>query len=146
MSVLLRPALSAEAPALGAILSDWIDATPWMPRIHTHEEDRGFAAMMVAEMAVTVAEAGGRPVGFLARREHFVHALYLEAAARGQGIGRLLVQAAMAVRDELTLWCFQVNRPALRFYAGLGFTEAERGDGSGNDEGLPDVRLIWRRG
>jgi GNAT superfamily N-acetyltransferase len=145
VSVRLRPARPADADALAAILSDWIDQTEWMPRIHTRDEDRGFAGHLIEAMSVTVAEHGSRPVGFLARREGFIHALYLDAHARGLGIGRRLVAAAQAAVDELTLWSFQANAPALAFYAALGFAEAERGDGSGNDEGLPDVRLVWRR-
>jgi L-amino acid N-acyltransferase YncA len=145
VSLRLRPARPEDAPALGAILSDWIDETDWMPRIHSREEDMGFAARLIDEMQVMVAETRGRPVGFLARREHFVHALYLSAAARGRGIGRRLLAAAQEVADELTLWTFQANRAARDFYAAHGFHEVETGDGTGNDEGLPDVRLAWRR-
>jgi ribosomal protein S18 acetylase RimI-like enzyme len=39
---------------------------------------------------------------------------------------------------------FQANARALAFYRREGFHEAERTDGSGTEEGLPDVRLIWR--
>jgi L-amino acid N-acyltransferase YncA len=145
VSLRLRPARPEDAPALGAILSDWIDETDWMPRLHSRDEDHGFAARLIAEMQVMVAEARGQPVGFLARREHFVHALYLSAAARGRGIGRRLLAAAQDVADELTLWTFQANHAAREFYAALGFREVETGDGAGNDEGLPDVRLAWRR-
>ena len=31
------------------------------------------------------------------------------------------------------------------FYVREGFTEVELTDGAGNDEGLPDVRLVWHR-
>jgi ribosomal protein S18 acetylase RimI-like enzyme len=146
VSVRLRPARPGDAAALGAILSDWADETEWLPRTHSRDEDRGFAGHLIGAMSVTVAVAGGRPVGFLARREGYIHALYLAAHARGMGIGRRLVAAAQAAADELTLWTFQANAPARAFYDALGFAEAERTDGAGNDEGLPDVRLLWRRG
>lgn len=35
--------------------------------------------------------------------------------------------------------------PARAFHARMGFTEIARTDGTGNDEGLPDVQLEWRR-
>ena len=150
MSTPLRPARAGDAPALAAILSGWIDATPWMPRIHTYDEDRGFARHLIAEMEVTVCcrrplgLLRGRPLGFLARRDHFIHALYLAPEARRRGLGRRLLRAAKAESGDLTLWCFQSNGPARAFYASEGFREVEFGDGSGNDEGLPDVRLEWR--
>ena len=74
-----------------------------------------------------------------------MQALHVAAAARGQGVGRALLDEVKATEPEIDLWTFQANRPALAFYGRLGFVEAERTDGSGTDEGLPDVRLIWRR-
>ena len=141
----LRPARPSDAAALAAILSDWIDATPWMPRIHSRAEDRGFVARLIAEMTVTVAERDGRAAGFLARRDGFVHALYLAPAERRRGTGRRLLRAAQADCAELVLWCFQANAPARAFYASEGFVAAEATDGAGNDEHLPDLRLVWHR-
>lgn len=147
----LRPATEADAPALAAILSDWIDATPWMPRRHSRLEERGFVLRLIREMTVTVAMAPGatggpaRPRGFLARRDGFIHALYLAPQARRRGLGRRLLDAAKAEAPALELWVFQANAPARAFYRAQGFAEAESGDGSGNDEGLPDLRLVWQR-
>ncbi|GHD97675.1 hypothetical protein GCM10010339_00960 [Streptomyces alanosinicus] len=44
----------------------------------------------------------------------------------------------------LSLWTFQVNKPAHRFYERHGFTAVESTDGSGNEEREPDVRYVWR--
>jgi hypothetical protein len=41
------------------------------------------------------------------------------------------------------LWTFQANAPARRFYERHGFGAVEFGDGSGNEEGEPDVRYVW---
>jgi GNAT superfamily N-acetyltransferase len=141
----LRPARAADAAALATILSDWIDATPWMPRIHSRDQDRCFTARLIDEMSVTLAEEAA-PLGFIALRDGFVHALYVAADARRRGIGRQLLAAARAEAAALTLWTFQANREARAFYAREGFVEVEAGDGSGNDEGLPDLRLEWHRG
>lgn len=147
---LIRGAKAADAKALGKILSDWIDATPWMPRIHTRREDAAHALRLIREMEVRVIcrrrpLLPARPVGFLARRAHFVHALYLAPEARGRGLGGALIREAKAASPHLELWCFQANHPARAFYQAHGFTPKEYGDGSGNDEGLPDLRLTWSR-
>jgi hypothetical protein len=46
--------------------------------------------------------------------------------------------------DGFGLWVFTSNTPARAFYAGHGFVETERTDGSDNEEHAPDVRMEWR--
>lgn len=140
----LRPAQPLDAGRVGAILSAWIDETPWMPRIHTRAEDIGFASMMVDRGWVTVSE-NETITGFLARDGDDIQALYVDASARGQGVGSRLLSDAMRRVDQLTLWTFQANIRAQAFYERHGFTPVERTDGAGNDEGLPDIRYHWQR-
>lgn len=143
MKVQIEPARADDAAAIADILSDWIDATPWMPRIHTRDEDRGFGAFLIEKMAVIVARKGGEVAGFLARDGAVIHALYLAAGQRGRGIGKALLDSAKAGRGRLELWTFQANADAQRFYAREGFVEVEATDGQGNDEKLPDIRMEW---
>ena len=140
-SVPLRHATPLDAGALGAILSDWIDATPWMPRLHTRAEDIAHMGTLIGRGWVTVA---GEPAkGFLAREAGFVHALYVDETARGCGIGTALLSDAMQNALRLELWTFEANSAAHRFYEGAGFRLAETTDGASNDEGLPDRRYVW---
>lgn len=140
----LRPATPLDAGRVGAILSAWVDETPWMPRIHTRAEDIGFAGMMVDRGWVTVSE-NETITGFLARNGDDIHALYIDPKARGQGIGSKLLTNAMHQEDRLTLWTFQANTRAQAFYERHGFTPVEHTGGAGNDEGLPDIRYHWQR-
>lgn len=142
----LRPARSTDAGRTGTILSGFIDQTSWMPRVHTRAQDVAFAADMIDRGWVTVAEQDDQVVGFSARDGATVHALYVDMNLRGQGIGRQLLQDMQAKESTLSLWTFQANTPAQTFYAQYGFTEVERTDGAGNDEQLPDIRLLWKRG
>lgn len=141
---LLRPATPLDAGRVGAILSAWIDETPWMPRIHTRAEDIAHADMMVRQGWVTVSE-NETINGFLARNGDDIHALYIAPDARGQGVGSRLLIDAMHKNDQLSLWTLQANTRAQAFYERHGFTEVERTDGTGNDEGLPDIRYHWQR-
>lgn len=143
--VSIRPARSTDAGAVGAILSEFIDTTPWMPRIHTRAEDIGFAGHMIDKGWVSVAELAGQVTGFAAREAEGLHALYVAAAARRAGIGSALLRACQAQVQRLELWTFQANAGAQAFYVRHGFTAVEHTDGVGNDEGLPDIRFEWTR-
>lgn len=145
MIPVLRAAEIGDVPALAAILQGWIDVTPWMPKLHSMADHLAFVARLVHEGGVQVAEVDGQAVGFLARKDAEVTALYLAATVRGRGVGSALLRATQRDAPALDLWTFDVNQGAKRFYASHGFVEVGRGDGSGNDEGLPDVRLSWRR-
>lgn len=142
--MILRPATPLDAGRVGAILSAWIDETPWMPRIHTRAEDIAHAAMMVDRGWVTVAAAPDI-TGFIARDGDDIHALYIDASVRGKGHGARLLTDAMQHEDHLTLWTFQANTRAQAFYERHGFEPVEHTDGAGNDEGLPDIRYHWQR-
>lgn len=140
---IIEPARPADAEAIGLILSDWIDQTPWMPRIHKPEDEQGFARDLVARGWVMVARRCGRVAGFMARDGEEIVALYIAAHARGQGLGKALVARAQKAAPRLTLWTFQFNDPARAFYEARGFREVERTGGAGNDEKLPDIRYVW---
>ncbi|MCL3882077.1 GNAT family N-acetyltransferase [Marivita sp. GX14005] len=142
---LLRPASPLDAGRVGTILSDWIDATHWVPRVRSRAEEIAGAGAMIDRGWVIVAETGEDVMGFIAQGDGTVHALYIDTAARGQGLGARLLQRCMKERSGLQLWSFVENSGARRFYRRLGFREFERGDGAGNDEGLPDIRLEWQR-
>ena len=147
MSWRLDEAHADDGTALGAILSDWIDETEWMPRLHTRDEDRGFCLELIGAGHVRVLRGPGGIGGFLAREGDYVPALYVAAPWRGQGFGKRLVDDAKALSTgRLWLWTFQANETARRFWLGQGFREAELTDGADNDERLPDARMIWEAG
>jgi ribosomal protein S18 acetylase RimI-like enzyme len=139
----MRDATTADLPRLARILGDWVAATDWMPKLHSRAQDLGFLGLLRQRGLLRVS--GDPALGFLARQGGKIDALYLAPAARRQGLGRALLAEAMRDEPVLTLWTFQANHPARAFYSALGFEEIARGDGSGNDEALPDIRLQWRR-
>ena len=87
--------------------------------------------------------AGIRILGFAA--PGWIEQLYVAPDRLGQGIGSRLVDLAKTRSpDGLTLWTFQVNERARRFYERHGFVAVELTDGSGNEERQPDVRYEWK--
>lgn len=141
----LTDAHKGDVVALAKFIGDWVRETGWMPVLHTRTEDEDFVAALLASHAVRVARGGSQPLGFLARQEGRIQALHVASGARGQGIGRALLDEVKAVEPEISLWTFQANTRAIAFYTGAGFVEAERTDGAATDEGLPDLRMIWSR-
>jgi len=145
VSVALADATPADARPLAHILADWIHATPWMPRLHTPEQDLGFLEGLIAGQLVRVVRIDGVAQGFLARQGAEISALYLAPSARGKGLGAALVTEAKAQSAALALWTFQANDGARRFYDRMGFAEDFRTEGIGNEECLPDIRLVWTK-
>ena len=144
MSIRCRSALPSDAPACVDILRAWIDETPWMPMLHSHASMVGFWGARIAENPAWVAAEGARVQGFCVRVGGMITALYLAADIRCRGVGRQLLDEARCDMARVDLWAFQANTAALRFYGRHGFVEVDRTDGD-NEEGLPDIRLAWRR-
>ena len=141
---MIRRATLADAPDIAAILAAWNRDTVWMPKLHTPAEDLQFAQHLITHRTTRLLY-GPDTLGFLSRAGQQIEALYLIPAARGKGLGRLLLNEAKAACAELTLFTFQANLSAQRFYAREGFVESGRSDGRDNAEQLPDLRLVWRK-
>jgi GNAT superfamily N-acetyltransferase len=134
-----------DAGPLAQILGDWVRETGWMPVLHSREEDARFVAGLIASHEVRVARGDRGALGFIVLSESEIPAFYLAADARGRGIGKALLSDAKVLRPRLSLWLFAANERAERFYLREGFREVERTDGQGNDESLPDIRMVWER-
>lgn len=138
----IRDGQPLDAGAAGDILGQSVRDHRWMPGLYSEAENIAHVGRLIDLGWVRVA-VDGVVRGFLAREEGYIHALYVARGSRGAGIGRSLIRDAMAKSDLLELHTFEANVGARRFYRQLGFVEAERSDGRDNDEGLPDVRLVW---
>lgn len=146
MTVHIRAATADDAQAAGEIVHQFQQGTTWMPNLYSLDEVTKLCRTMIDRGWVTVAEVQGQMVGFLARDRSEVCSLYLADDARGQGFGRALLEEAKEVSPELVLRTFEANEAARRFYHRQGFIEIGRGDGTNNDEGLPDIFLQWAQG
>jgi len=142
--MILSPAIPADAAPLAQILGDWVRGIGWIPVLHDRIADLGFVTRMITTHHILVARDPA-PVGFIAVKQGDIAGFYIAVEHRSKGIGKALLDAAKANEPRLALWTFQANTRAIAFYIREGFVELERTDGSGNEENLPDVRMIWRR-
>ncbi len=110
-----------------------------------------FSAELVPEPR---SAAGAVAVGLAMGRRRppdtcMVFSVWVADAARGQGVGRALVDAIAGWARSwgaitLVLWVYRANQPAIRFYERLGFTVQE--DGPDAELGAPHDALAMVRG
>lgn len=146
-AAVLRRAAEPDALAAADVwLRSFAAALPTVARPRTDDEVRDYFRGVVVPLRETwVAEAGDTVVGVMVLDEGLLSQLYLDPDWRGRGLGDRFMAVAKERRPRgLTLWTFQVNKPAHRFYERHGFVAAEFTDGSDNEEREPDVRYVWR--
>ncbi|MDB5071925.1 MAG: putative GCN5-related N-acetyltransferase [Candidatus Eremiobacteraeota bacterium] len=141
----VRRAHAGESDAVAALFRlSKETALPYLPDLHTPEEDRAFFRERVFETCeVWVAERNGLLVGFCAFREGWIDQLYVHPANQRTGVGAALLRKAMHANERLQLWTFQRNEQARAFYEAHGFTCAKMTNGSDNEEREPDVLYAW---
>jgi hypothetical protein len=121
------------------------EAMPWLPILHSRGEMTAcFAGHVLLHEEVLVAEMNELVMRFMAMEGDHVDHLYIAPAYQGRGIGDTLLAMAKELRPSgLTLWTFQRNAQARRFYEARGFVASEFTDGSRNEEREPDVLYAW---
>jgi putative acetyltransferase len=143
----LRRATLDDMAALARLHRRTVETSlPFVPHLHTPEEDAWwFAERLYATNQVWLAEAGQGPEGYIAYRSDFIEHLFVRPESQGVGLGLTLLEKARADADEISLWTFQQNLRARRFYERHGFFVVTETDGRDNEEKLPDVLYRWRR-
>ncbi|UXH46523.1 GNAT family N-acetyltransferase [Rossellomorea vietnamensis] len=96
------------------------------------------------EFEIDLALIDGKVVGMAAYNGTEINQLYIHVDYQGFGIGQMLLDKVKAKsRGSLTLYTFEVNENAQRFYEKNGFVVIGRGHE--NEENLPDIQYEWRR-
>ncbi|BDD71517.1 histone acetyltransferase [Streptomyces anthocyanicus] len=147
-AVVLRRARAVDARAAADVwLRSFAAALPTVVRPRSDSEVRAYFRHVVVERYETwvAQEDDGAVAGVMVLEGEELSQLYLAPERRGCGIGDRFVALAKERRaDGLSLWTFQVNAPARRFYERHGFRAVEWTDGDRNEEREPDVRYEWR--
>ncbi len=143
----LRHATRADGTDVAAIYLESFSTTlPHIRLAHSEAECREhFSTTVIDNDETWVACVADDVVGFCAFGATRLNHLYLRPESTGRGIGQRLLRLAKYRRPGgLDLWAFEANAGARRFYERHGFVAVEHGDGTGNEEGEPDVRYAWR--
>lgn len=143
MSVAIRPARVDDVPAILAIYNEAVANTTasWdHDPVTLKRRLERFEASRANGWAITVADEDGRVLGYgswgpfrsqTGFAQTMEHSVYVDAAARGRGVGRLLVQAiietARAAGVHALVGCLDAtNDVSLRLHESLGFVEVGR--------------------
>lgn len=136
MSVVIRPAAPGDCAAILAYIRALAEFERALDQVEATEES--LRATLFGEGAVSralIAEHEGRVAGFAiwffnystwqARKGLYLEDLYVDAAARGQGIGTALLRhlAGLAVAEGCGRFEWSVidwNEPAIRVYRRIG--------------------------
>lgn len=101
--ITLRPSESRDASRILEIWSKAVDATHGFllpaDRVAIGEEVEAFLPQAPLTLAVDVSD---RPLGFMFLHEGHMEALFIDPDHHGQGIGKVLVQRALALHPALT--------------------------------------------
>jgi ribosomal protein S18 acetylase RimI-like enzyme len=119
-------------------------ALPTLAGLHTPEEVRWFFRERIFATCQVWGYFDDRElVGIIAFRDGWIDQLYVQPSSQGRGIGTALLAIAQSRFPSLSLWTFQRNAAARRFYEKHGFTLIEETDGSRNIEKEPDALYRW---
>ncbi|MQQ10464.1 GNAT family N-acetyltransferase [Epibacterium sp. SM1979] len=132
----IRAYMASDNEKLSTI---WLDASlsahAFIGEERLREQQRLIETTYLPDSETWVACQSGEPIGFISLVDSFIGGLFVAPHYQMQGIGRILVGHAMALKEELRLEVYVDNHRALAFYQTLGFEELSRR--AIDDDGLP---------
>jgi GNAT superfamily N-acetyltransferase len=143
---LIRLATAEDVEEIARLYERSFATLDFLPVLHTLDEHRYWFGKQVTEHEGWVWDEDGVR-GFIVLTEDELMFLYLDVGWTGRGIGsRLLDHAKQRRPGGFTLWTFQQNDGARRFYERHGLVPIRFTEGEGNEEKTPDVQYRWTSG
>jgi GNAT superfamily N-acetyltransferase len=141
----LRSGEPEDVAPIARMMRSTYDRMTYIPRLHTPEEDLAFVASFFSDHEVWVADGGDGVLGFAVLSADQLLQIHVSPDKQNKGIGgRLLAQAKERRPGGFSLWVFQKNEGARRFYERHGLELVRVTDGEGNEENEPDAQYAWR--
>ena len=143
--LVFRPSIASDLPRIMEIWRAAVDATHDF--LATSDRDAieadllGFFPQVSLLLAVDDSDA---PLGFIFLHEGHLEALFVDPDQHGKGIGKALVQKALAAHPRLTVDVNEQNPKALGFYEHLGFERIGRSAQDGQGRPYPLINLRRR--
>ena len=141
----LRRGEPDDVAPIARMLRSSYDRMPFVPRLHTPEEDLAYITGLFGDHEVWVADGGDGVAGFAILSADQLLQIHVDADEQNKGIGgRLLAHAKERRPAGFSLWVFQKNEGARRFYERHGLELVRLTEGQDNEEREPDALYDWR--
>ena len=146
--VVIREAGIDDLPGCADIINDYIDATPWLPRILSRQETVDlFSEDMLSRRCLLVAASDKKIGGYLSlnEKEMQIGGSYLGPTFRRRHVGKAMMdKAKLRSPKQIKLTVFEPNKQAKRFYEREGFVELPNERQDETEEGIPTLMMCWR--
>ena len=107
------------------VVASWRSASelahPFLSQTFLEKEAHDVRNDYLALAETWVCEVDGRVVGFIAMIENIIGGLFIDPHYHGRGLGRALVDKALAEKGPLEVEVFRDNVIGRRFYQAYGF-------------------------
>ena len=112
-----------------ALISIWRAASalshPFLTEEFLAQEAEDIREIYLPNAETWVTEEQGQPVGHIALAGDEIRGLFLDPSFHGKGLGRALVDHAVALKGPLRVEVFKENAIGRRFYERYGFVLVE---------------------
>lgn len=146
MTYSYREAQPCDAIDCVKILRDWADKCPWMPMLDDQQAMEVYWRSVFETETPWLAQKENQIVGFCVRDrgdENNIGALYVVPKARNGGVGKRLLDLAKRNCSHITVWAYEANVQARKFYHREGLIEVSREFDDGVN--LMDIEHRWKR-
>ncbi|KKC45274.1 acetyltransferase [Acinetobacter sp. V2] len=138
----IRMSRPDEGDQVVAIWKSSVDATHDFLTADDRKEIEKEVVGFFSETPVWVAvNADDQPLGFMFLHDGHMEALFIDAAARGLGVGKALLLHALSLYPNLTIDVNEQNQQAVGFYQHMGFQVTGRSPLDGQDRAYPLLHL-----
>ncbi|MDC9736576.1 MULTISPECIES: acetyltransferase [Proteus] len=138
----IRISRPSEAPEIIQIWKNSVDATHDFLTADDRQEIEKEVIGFFSETPVWVAtNQEDRPLGFMFLHDDHLEALFIDASARGLGIGKQLISHALALHPNLSVDVNEQNQQAVGFYQHMGFQISGRSELDNQGRAYPLLHL-----
>ncbi|MEX6161979.1 acetyltransferase [Proteus mirabilis] len=138
----IRISRSSEAPEIIQIWRNSVDATHDFLTADDRQEIEKEVIGFFSETPVWVAtNQEDRPLGFMFLHDGHLEALFIDASARGLGIGKQLISHALSLYPNLSVDVNEQNQQAVGFYQHMGFQISGRSELDNQGRAYPLLHL-----
>ncbi|WP_164074298.1 acetyltransferase [Stenotrophomonas maltophilia] len=138
----LRPSRASDGDAVVDLWRRAVDAThDFLSAEDRRAIDTEVVGFLPQAPLLLAVDAEDRPLGFMLLDGSHMEALFIDPEVHGQGIGRQLVEHALAQHSTLTTDVNAQNAQALGFYLRMGFVETGRSKVDSQGRPYPLIHL-----